>query len=155
MSQREITLETISNEIQKTIQDNIAEFYLIIPSIYKIENKIVMNYEITTKMLEVSEICSSGLTDLDEEYSEEELEKMFYECYKEQLDEINSEYAFHNAILKTKEFSIKITPIKCGGDYCNVGGELEIEIYTTDIQYIHDILLPKIKNAIELLISLS
>jgi uncharacterized protein (DUF433 family) len=87
-----------------------------------------------TKLMEISESVSEGISDLREEVSEEELEEEWEKRYNEVLEEVNSMYAV-NAIgdlrvqvLGSGVLHISVDPKYCGGDYCEVGLEITVEL---------------------------
>ena len=89
-----------------------------------------------TKLMEISE----GISDLQEEVSEEELEEEWEKRYNEVLEEVNSMYAV-NAIgdlrvqvLGSGVLHISVDPKYCGGDYCEVGLEITVELLQLPVE---------------------
>jgi len=111
---------------------------------------------IYTKFFEISEHCSNLNSNIlyEKELSEEELEKLYDQCYEETLNEINEEYAIDKNIeIETNEYEITSYILKCEGDYCKVGGELNITIKSVDLNDIKH-LMYYLKDIIRLYIEL-
>lgn len=79
---------------------------------------ITIDLAITDKYMEISETCSDA-----------ESEEEFDECYKNALEEVNSEcVADVDVSIDSAKVSVRSYTIPCEGDYCRCGNEFEIMI---------------------------
>lgn len=103
---------------------------------------VKINIEITTKLMEISESCAN--VD-DNEY---------HECIENIIDEVNCEYALYNYIkISTKDYEITTYSIECDGDYCDIGGGLDIVINSVDYAFVSHF-MHYVKDIITLFIEL-
>jgi hypothetical protein len=93
-----------------------------------------------TKIMEISEIVASGLSDLREEMSESELEEEFERLLEEQMEDINSMYAInargeiYAEVFNTGVLHIVFSPRLCDRDYCEVGLEVTVELLQSPLE---------------------
>ncbi|MEM1687661.1 MAG: hypothetical protein QXR31_06245, partial [Zestosphaera sp.] len=126
----------------------------------ELKNYVVkINVEITTRFMEISESCSEytyediieyygleipneilesvdNLEDLPDPYYSmlmEHSDRYYNECVDNLLEEINYEYALNSNIEFENEYvKIKSYPILCTGNYCEIGGGVDIVIKSID-----------------------
>ena len=127
-------LEQIADRIYDRLSQLLDENY-IHTSIEIFPNYGIINVEIGTKFLEISEAVASMVENElnfygdNNDTSEEEIEEYFEEQYTEFLEEINGEHTVYvNGKIETQKYTITFEPLECEQDYCVAGLYVQVEL---------------------------
>jgi len=130
-------LSKINDIIDRFNRDHGFEYGFELMNLMLYENRIEIEIGYTRKFFEISEYVASAVEQSDCNVENGECERLFEKLYNEQLSEINDEYAISiDGYLKFNDTEIKFHRLKCDGDYCDVGLEMDIVMPLYDVESI-------------------
>jgi hypothetical protein len=132
--------EKLGRRLEEMFKDHVVDIETHL-STQQEEDKasLTINIAIGAKFNDVSEALASNFEEYcaRKELTDEECEKAYEEAYKEELNEINEQFAIPvkgkitMKLNKDSEAEIEVYPLECDGDYCIAG--LGVNIYISQI----------------------
>jgi len=150
---KSIVYETI-HEFNEELQDEYQfKVYSISTTVENYDLNIEIDLSYSIKLMEISYAVGESVEEYiirieeetGEEVSEEMAEELFNEFYENELSELNVEYIYPITAKIEYDLSeiypfysggleIEINPLPCGGDYCDVGAEINIKFKAIRIE---------------------
>jgi hypothetical protein len=139
----EDTVKRVNNELKTEYQFKVYSVYAEVEG-YDLDVEINIGYVV--HLMEISEAVSEGFSEyvaeledeLGRELSDDEVEELWRDAYEDTLEELNAEYAyyvsgeieyylgdkypFYSGVMR-----VRVEPLLCDGDYCDVGAWVNIK----------------------------
>jgi hypothetical protein len=153
--------ESLEKKLEELFKDQAIEVrtYLFVNQETN-EADLSISIDIGTKFYEISEAVASGFEEYcaREELTDEECYEAYERAYKEELREINEEYAipvqgkFAIKLSKDSGAEIELYPLECDGDYCLVGLGVNVNVSQAHVALLEqnkDVIVDSIVRFIE------